>query len=143
LVGIGGPNRYNLRNPFTLEETEAMLKIALQGADNVTLLPIPDLDDGPRWREMVKQRFGPLNLFVTDNPYVSELMQPVYHVMRPVYFVSPDERIPLNGTMVRLAMACGESWEALVEPDIAKYIKQNGLDSRFRKEFGLQAIAKG
>jgi nicotinamide-nucleotide adenylyltransferase len=53
LIGIGSANRYNLRNPFTAEETMEMIRLVLDGRDNYTLLPIPDLDDGPRWRKMI------------------------------------------------------------------------------------------
>jgi len=70
LIGIGSANRYNVRNPFTLEETRHMLGLALPEQDNYQLIAVPDLDDGPRWREMILGLFGPLDLFVTDNPYV-------------------------------------------------------------------------
>lgn len=142
-IGIGSANRYNLRNPFTLQETVDMLEIALRGHRNYELIPIDDLDDGPRWREMILNRFGALDLFVTENPYVQDLMCSDYGVVHPVKFVKPCEKIQLNGTMVRLAMARGEPWEALVEPAIADYIKSNRLDVRFRREFGLEALSKG
>jgi cytidyltransferase-like protein len=58
LIGIGSANRYNARNPFTLEETTDMLRLALAGYDNYTLVPVPDLDDGPRWRLMLLDLFG-------------------------------------------------------------------------------------
>ena len=74
LVGVGSSNRYNVRNPFTFEETESMLRSALDEHDNYEILPVPDLDDGPRWRAMVKDDLGELDAFVTDNRYVAHLM---------------------------------------------------------------------
>src|SRR5512133_1003956 len=84
LIGVGSSNRYNVRNPFTFEETESMLRLALasfplQGlrdtaatntppsrpTENYEIMPVPDLDDGPRWRVMVKEMFGELDAFVT------------------------------------------------------------------------------
>ena len=141
LIGIGSSNRYNLRNPFTLEETADMIRLALPGRDNYTLIPVPDLDDGPRWRLMVRDLFGPLDLFVTANPYVASLLAEDYRIIKPVELISEDERIAVDGTMVRREMARGTAWRDLVPKEIADYIALRGLDERFRREFGLQTLA--
>jgi nicotinamide-nucleotide adenylyltransferase len=141
LIGIGSSNRYNLRNPFTLEETQDMLRLVLDQQNNYTLIPVPDLDDGPRWRVMVKEIFGELDLFVTDNSYVGNLLREDYRVMRPVELIPRAEHIRVDGTTVRAMMARGENWEALVPERVAAYIKSNQLDVRFRKEFGLETLA--
>lgn len=141
LIGIGSANRYNLRNPFTAEETKDMIKLILENRNNYILLPINDLDDGPRWRKMILELFGPLDLFVTENPYVSSLMSEDYTVIRPVSLVPDDQKIAVNGTMVRRAMAEGKGWQEMVPPAVADYIIQNNLDQRFRQEFGLQTLA--
>lgn len=141
LIGIGSSNRYDLRNPFTLDETRAMIELVLSDYANYTLIPVPDLDDGPRWRTMVIDLFGPLDLFVTDNPYVTRLLADDYRVVRPVKLVPDDKKIPLDGTMVRRAMARGDGWQELVPTEIAAYLAANGLDDRFRREFGLKTLA--
>jgi len=141
LIGLGSSNRYNLRNPFTLAETTEMIRLVLAGRTNYTLLPVPDLDDGPRWRKMVVNLFGPLDVFVTDNPYAANLLADDYRIIRPVELVPPDEKIPIDGTMVRRAMARGANWQEMVPPKIAVYIEANGLNERFRREFGLQTLA--
>jgi nicotinamide-nucleotide adenylyltransferase len=141
LIGIGSANRYNLRNPFTLEETVDMLRLALVDHENYSLIPVDDLDDGPRWRAMVVEMFGPLDLFVTDNPYVAHLLAEDYPITRPVMLVPEDERIAIDGTMVRKAMARGEGWVELVPKSIGGYIKAGRIDERFRREFGLQTLA--
>lgn len=141
LIGIGSSNRYNARNPFTLDETRAMLRIALAGRENYTLIPVPDLDDGPRWRLMIMDLFGPLDAYVTANPYVASLLAHDYDIIRPVALVPPEERVAVDGSMVRREMARGEGWKAMVSPDVADYIVQHGLDARFRREFGLETLA--
>lgn len=141
VIGIGSSNRYNLRNPFTLQETEDMLNLILGDTPNITILPIPDLDDGPRWRLMARDMLGPLDLFITDNPYVANLMKEFYPLERPVAFVPPEEQVPIDGTLVRLRMARGENWQELVPPVIVEYLTKNKLDERFRREFGLQTLA--
>jgi nicotinamide-nucleotide adenylyltransferase len=141
LIGIGSSNRYNLRNPFTLEETIDMIRLTLTDRENYTLIPVPDLDDGPRWRIMVIEMFGPLDLFVTDNPYVSSLLAVDYQVIRPVKLVPKDRRIAIDGSMVRRGMARGGSWQALVAKEIADYVVARRIDERFRREFGLETLA--
>ncbi|NOH12682.1 MAG: hypothetical protein HND51_13655 [Chloroflexi bacterium] len=142
LIGIGSSNTYDYRNPFTLEETKDMLRLALVDYNNYTFIAVPDLFDGPRWRDMVQELFGDLDVYVTENPYVTDLMKGIYNVIKPVELVPDDEKIPLNGTMVRQAMARGEDWQAMVPPEIASYIENKGLDERFRTEFGLETLAK-
>ncbi|MBM3126995.1 MAG: hypothetical protein FJZ87_18315 [Chloroflexi bacterium] len=141
LIGIGSSNRYNPRNPFTIEETKAMLQLVLAGFENYLLIPIPDLDDGPRWREVVIQLFGKLDMFVTENPYVTSLLKNDYRLARPVDLVPPGKRVAVDGSGVRRAMARGEDWESLVPGVVADYIKSGQLDERFRREFGLQTLA--
>jgi nicotinamide-nucleotide adenylyltransferase len=141
LIGVGSSNRYNPRNPFTLEETQAMLQLVLAGFENYQLIPVPDLDDGPRWRDMVMGLFGKLDLFVTENPYVASLLKNDYRLARPVELIPPGKRVAVDGSRVRRAMARGEDWESLVPTVVADYIKSNQLDVRFRREFGLQTLA--
>lgn len=141
LIGIGSANRYDQRNPFTVDETTDMIRLALRHRENYTLIPVPDLDDGPRWRRMAIDLFGPLDLFVTDNPYVRSLLGADYTVIRPVALVREDDRIPVEGRMVRAEMARGDGWRNLVTAEIAEYIVANRLDERFRREFGLQTLA--
>jgi nicotinamide-nucleotide adenylyltransferase len=143
LIGIGSANRYGLRNPFTLEERREMIHLALDGRSNYELIPVPDLDDGPRWRLMILDLFGPLDLFVTANPYVRSLLSTDYRLLDPVQLVAEQDRVPLNGTMVRWEMACGPGWRDLVPEKVADYIAAGGLDERFRNEFGLQTLAQG
>jgi nicotinamide-nucleotide adenylyltransferase len=141
IIGIGSSNRHDLRNPFTLEERTDMIRLALAGRGNYTLVPVPDLDDGSRWRAMVVDLFGPLDLFVTDNPYVASLLGADYQVIRPVELVPEENRIAINGTMVRKEMAHGDGWRELVPDKVADYIVDRQLDDRFRREFGLEALA--
>jgi len=141
LIGIGSCNRYDARNPFTGEETEAMLRLALRGRANFSLIALPDLDDGPRWRAMVADVFGELDAFVTDNPYVASLMKETYPLVRPVELVPEDRRVMLDGTRVRLELARGEAWRQLVPESVRRYITANALDRRFRAEFGLETLS--
>jgi nicotinamide-nucleotide adenylyltransferase len=141
LIGLGSSNMHTARSPFYEAETRAMLSLALKGDSNYTLISVPDLHDGPRWRLMVRDLFGELDLFLTDNPYVASLMGDLYRVAPPVVLVEEGERIPLEGRMVRLEMARGGAWQSMVPPAVAEYLQVNGLEKRFRQEFGLETLA--
>ncbi|MCC7118169.1 MAG: hypothetical protein IT310_06555 [Anaerolineales bacterium] len=141
LIGVGSSNRYNARNPFTLDETREMIQLVLAEFSNYQIIPVPDLDDGPRWRVMVKELFGELDVFATANPYVASLLREDYRVIPPVELVPLRERVPAEGSDVRRMMARGGEWESLVPQVIAEYIKSNRLDQRFRDEFGLETLA--
>jgi len=141
LIGIGSSNRVDVRNPFTLEERIDMIRLVLADRHNYDLIPVPDLDDGPRWRAQVIQLFGALDVFVTDNPYVTNLLAGDYPIIKPVELVPADEKIPIDGAMVRREMARGDGWRELVPEAIADYISTRRLDERFRREFGLQTLA--
>jgi len=141
VIGIGSSNRYDLHNPFTLEETADMIRRVLGESGRYSLIPVPDLGNGPRWREMVTGLLGPLDLFVTANAYVRDLLQDTWPITHPVRLVPPERRIALDGTAVRKAMARGDGWRALVPPAVAELIDERGLAERFRREFGLATLA--
>lgn len=141
IVGIGSSNKYDASNPFTVDETAAMIRLVLDGRDNVELVEVPDLGHGPRWRAMVVDMFGPLDLFATANAYVRSLLEHDYRVVHPVWLIPPERRVAVNGTMVRRRMARGDDWRELVPPVIAGYLEANGLVDRFRAEFGAETIA--
>ena len=141
LIGIGSANRYDARNPFTVDETADMIRLVLDGRENYQLVPVDDLGDGPRWRLQVLELFGVLDLFVTANPYVASLLGADYRVVRPLTLVAESDRVPVDGAMVRRELARGGDWRSLVPPEVARYLANRALDDRFRREFGLQTLA--
>jgi len=141
LIGIGSSNKHDFRNPFRLEEITDMIRLVSGTQRNYELIPVPDLDDGPRWREMFIELFGSLDLFVTANPYVSSLLAGDYQIIHPIEFIPESERIAVNGSLVRREMARGGRWQELVPEEVADYIAARHLDERFRQDFGLQTLA--
>ncbi len=141
IVGIGSSNKHDASNPFSPAETAEMIRIALAGRRNFRIVGVPDLGHGPRWRRMVLELFGPLDLFVTANPYVRSLLKDDYSVVHPGWLVPPDRHVAVDGTMVRRRMARGEDWRALVPESVAEYLTYRGLVDRFLGEFGAETIA--
>lgn len=138
VVGIGSSNRYDLRNPFTAAETRAMLRLHLP--TDLPIIDVPDLGDGPRWAAMVHDMLGELDLFVTANPWVWSLLVDTYTLCHPVHLVPVDRRVPIDGTMVRRAIARDEPWQELVPPAVADFMEDRGLVARFRREFGRATL---
>jgi nicotinamide-nucleotide adenylyltransferase len=141
-IGVGSSNRYDLRNPFTWEESRDMIHAVLGGEfDNYRILPVPDLGHGPRWRAMVARLFGPIDLWVSANAWVRELLGALYPLAHPRDLVPRAEHLPIDATTVREAMARGNAWRDLVPPDVQQLLDQRRLPERFRREFGLATLA--
>lgn len=145
VIGIGSVNKYDARNPFTAVETEEMLRAALP-YDNYRIVHVPDFAhipefrDGNRWKENMLRLYGALDAFVTGNPYVAGLLGDEYRILTPGELIPRERQFMLRATVVRVAMARGEGWEQFVPQPVARFIKDNGLDIRFRREFGLETL---
>ena len=143
VIGLGSPNRFDRRNPFTAEESADMIdRVLSPHFENYELVLVPDLDDGPRWRELVRGLYGELDCFVTANDYVRSLLEGTYRIAHPASFVPEAKKVPLDATLVRAAMARGERWRALVPPSVEHYLDEHGLVARFRRDFGLETLAR-
>jgi nicotinamide-nucleotide adenylyltransferase len=143
VIGIGSSNRYNAANPFTPGETAEMIRLVLPNAKTrLELMEIPDLGDGPRWAEMVRDMMDPLDLFVSANAWVRDLVAEFWPVVHPIHFIQLSERAPISGTAVREAMARGEAWQEQVPRAVADHLEEQGLDARLRREFGPEILAR-
>lgn len=148
IIGLGSSNKYNLRNPFTAEESQEMVDAFLKPRfSNYKFVKVPDFghikkySDGKKWKSAVKELFGSLDIFVSGNDYVIGLLKDEYKIERPVSFVHKEKQVPIKATLVRVAMAQGDDWKRLVPKETAAYLESKGLAERFRKEFGLETLA--
>ena len=148
IIGIGSSNRYDLRNPFTAEESEAMVHACLQPKyTNYKIIYVPDfghLDpayrDGQKWRCYIKENFSPLDAFISGNDYVVNLLKEDYQIIHPASLIPRKMWIKLHATQVRYEMARGNNWKQFVPARVAEYFETNKLVDRFRREFGLQTL---
>lgn len=148
VIGIGSSNKYNLRNPFTARETEAMINAFLSDRfGNYEIIKVPDFaqipgcKDGQEWRQFILGRFGEFDYFVSGNDFVRKLLQNDYPLLYPGDVVPKEKHVLLRATRVRYEIATYQNWQALVPGSIAKYLTDKKLVGRFREEFGLQTIA--
>ncbi|MFH0798157.1 MAG: hypothetical protein V1906_01970 [Candidatus Woesearchaeota archaeon] len=147
VIGIGSCNKYNMRNPFTPEETKDMIEAVLAPCySNYSVVFIPDFAhmpeyaDGQRWKQEIVGKFGKLEVFVSGNDYVSDLLKDDYCIIKPTELIAPEDHVFMKSTMVRIAMAKGEDYRSMVPAQVSEYMERNGLVERFRKEFGLQTL---
>lgn len=147
VIGIGSANKYNARNPFTVKETEDMIKLALVGFNNYEIVAVPDFaqipgyEDGKKWKDFVFEKFQQLDYFITGNPFVAQLLGERYEVIHPCEIIPREKWIKLRAAEVRTEIAKYGEWETLVPKEVAGYIAENGLDERMRKQFGLEILA--
>jgi len=147
VIGVGSCNKYNTRNPFTAQESEAMINEALlpeHGNYSVIFIPdfghLPEYRDGSRWRGHVLEQFGDLDGFVSGNDYSRELLKKDYELIYPWDIIPREKWVRVNSTDVRIEMARAGDWQSLVPEPVADYIERNGIVDRFVKEFGLQTL---
>lgn len=141
-LGVGRQSDLDYRNPFTTLESQEMIDLALKSQfSNYRFLEVPDLHNGPRWREQALGIFGQLDHFVTANSYVASLLKDDYKVIHPVTLIPASQRTPISGTMVRTAIAMGQEWENMVPSLVAGYIREKNLDKRLVQCFGLEILA--
>ena len=106
-IGVGSANLLDARSPFTFGESAEMIRLVLRDVppERFDIVPVPDFFDLERWRSELLRRMGPVDLLVTANRAVRDLLCGDVPVLHPVHLVPPEERVALNATMVRLAMA--------------------------------------
>lgn len=151
IIGIGSSNKYNCRNPFTAKESKGMIDALLSPKySNYKVIAVPDFAhipkyrDGQQWRKYVINKYdknGKLDCFVSGNDYVCQLLKKDYPIIHPASLIPPEKQVMLRATEVRVEMAKGnELWKKMVPKQVADYIVRNGLDSKLRKEFGLEIL---
>ncbi len=148
IIGIGSSNKYNVRNPFTAEESKEMIDRYLSSRfDNYSIIFIPDFghipeySDGQKWRKYMLNAYGKLDHFVSGNDYVRNLLKEDYDIIHPGSLIPKEKHLMLRATEVRVEMARHGNWKAFVPEEVVNYLEDNGLVERFRKEFGLQTLA--
>jgi nicotinamide-nucleotide adenylyltransferase len=146
VIGIGSCKSYDVRNPFTAEETHEMIERCLRPR-NYSVLYIPDFghleggQTGELWTQYVLGAYGELDAFYTGNPYVAALLAPHYTLIGPAQQGSSFGNPPwIKSSRVRYEMAKGGDWESLVPCQVSDFLKSAGLLERFKQEFGQATL---
>ena len=147
IIGIGSSNKYNVRNPFTPQEAEGMIRAFFDGKEgNFEFRHIPDFAhmseyrNGEKWKKTVLRELGELDGFVTGNPYVKKLLGTHYKIYDAFDIVPEDKRVTVRGTVVRQRMADFDDWQSLLPSETINYLEKNDLVERFRRTFADETL---
>lgn len=153
VIVLGSTNKYDVRNPFTVQETKYMINAYLWTKGFIPgksyyfrEIPdyghIPEYSDGIRWKEEFLAKIGNfsgLDSLVTDNPFVKELLKDTYRMIDPRATFLKDIA-PLRSSLVRLEMVKGDAWKQFVPQEVAEFLETERLVERFRLEFGEETL---
>ncbi len=108
----------SIRNPFSFEEREAMLRVAF--GDQIQVIGVPDLHDPPRYAAHVLGLTGPVDhVFGNDERTLDLFEDDGHRVVRPGLV----DRERLEGSTVRAWMAEGDpAWRKSVPKTVANYL---------------------
>ena len=123
LIGIAAAaDDHTPDNPFTAEERNEMVIRALEEADihPFRIVDIPDIHNPPVWARYVVSLCPPFDVVVAHNDTTLDLFRDIGCQVRKA---TPYDRDTYSGTRVRQLMAEGGSWEDLVPPSVADYLR--------------------
>jgi nicotinamide-nucleotide adenylyltransferase len=135
IIAIGSAQySHDPENPFTAGERMAMLRSALDEAGidrrRYCILPVPDTAFHSLWVAQVLSYTPRFEVVFTNDALTMRLLKEAgFHVERIPFF----NRTKYNATAVRSKILNGESWEDVVPPAVAKFIKKIGGIERIRE----------
>lgn len=69
-INLGSSNKFNEKNPFRIEEREAMMRLSLDGhASNYELKRLPDFGDDQGWFDHLSGQNSPFTEIISNNEY--------------------------------------------------------------------------
>jgi len=123
LIGIAAAaDDHTPDNPFTAEERNDMVILALEGAGigPFRIIDIPDIHNPPVWARYVVSLCPPFDLVVAYNDNTLDLFRDIGYKVRKA---TPYDRETHSGTRIRELMAEDGKWEMLVPDAVAGYLK--------------------
>ena len=136
IIGIGSAQYSHSRdNPFTAGERYLMISetIKAEGIDNVSIVPVEDLNRYSIWVSHVVSMCPPFSIVYSNNSVTRRLFEEAGYEVRdsPLY-----NRKEYSGTEVRRRLSGDGDWESLVPKEVAKVIRDIDGVSRVRELTG-------
>lgn len=124
IIGIGSAeDNYLPDNPFTAGERWEMITAALDEAkiprDRTAIIPVRNINHYALWVDHVEKLIPPFGPVYSGSPIVQQLFKD--HGKHPVVTVTFEPGV--SGTGIREAMKANKTWETLVPPTVASYLK--------------------
>ena len=135
IIAIGSAQfSHTLHNPFTAGERITMVRLALDeaktDADNYFLIPVRDLRIHDLWVPHLVSQTPRFEVVFSNEPITSRLFKEAGFRVEPIPFYN---REAYSSTEIRERVVQGKSWEELVPPSVASYIKSIFGDERLRE----------
>lgn len=127
-IGIGSPYQSNPENPFSARCRENMLHRTLPQS-NYSVVRIRDFSyideysDGERWREEVQARLGPVDILISGNEWVQNLLEDEYHVMSPSEIIGEERHKGISATQIRKRLRNNEAVNHLIPRTVDEILK--------------------
>lgn len=136
IVGIGSAQYSHTRdNPFTAGERYLMISEAIkdEGIDNVSIVPVEDLNRYSVWVAQVRSICPPFSIVYSNNQYTRRLFYEAGFVVRdsPIY-----NREEYSGTEVRRRILEDGDWRVLVPNMVSKVIDDIDGVNRIKELMG-------
>ena len=135
IIAIGSAQfSHTLHNPFTAGERVTMIRLALDGAKvdaaKYYLIPIRDLRIHDLWVPHLISQTPRFEIVYSNEPITSRLFKESGFRVEPLPFY---DRERYSSTAIRERVVRGDSWEELVPPSVAAYIKSIFGDERLKE----------
>ena len=135
VIAIGSAQfSHTLHNPFTAGERITMIRLALDEAKidpgKYYLIPIRDLRVHDLWVSHLVSQTPRFEVVFSNEPVTSRLFKEAGFRVEPIQFFDRDT---YSSTEIRERVVAGRSWEDLVPPTVANYIKEIFGDERLRE----------
>jgi len=135
IIAIGSAQfSHTLHNPFTAGERVTMIRLALDeakiSAAEYFLIPVRDLRIHDLWVPHLVSQTPRFEVVFSNEPVTSRLFKEAGFRVEPIPFFDRDE---YSSTEIRERVVHGKSWEELVSPSVAAYIKNIFGDERLRE----------
>ncbi len=143
------------RNPLSLEETMYLLNWhAKKYSKRFRFFNMPDFyhlgkefEDGIYWAEYLDTQFksfGGVETIVTGDEKTELLMSPKYKIIHPNELIPQNERVNINSSMVKVAIARDDDdgFRNMVPGYVYRFMKANSIYERIRRDFGDEILKK-
>jgi len=135
IIAIGSAQfSHTLHNPFTAGERITMIRLALDeakiDASKYYLIPIRDLRIHDLWVSHLVSQTPRFEVVFSNEPVTTRLFKEAGFRVEPIPFF---DRETYSATEIRERVVQGKSWEQLVPPSTAAYIKSIFGDERLRE----------
>lgn len=131
IIGIGSAQYSHAQhNPFSSDERRGMIEMALQEngieKDKFEIIPIPDINNNPKWPSHVRSLVPSFDiLFIGNDGIVKELFEKYDNV--PIKKVKKE--VPVCATDIRTAIKNGEDYTKYLSKSTIEYLEKiNGIE---------------